>query len=342
MNFFSNYKLSLSALIMIMMVNISACSQTDTDNIAKAQSAYEDNKFRSARIFLLNELQENPADINANALLAQTALAMGDGDSAQAALNRLPDDFDNIRPMKAHALILKGQSSEVINLYAGIDSKDYNDQDWRMLIWAKIEAGEDKNINSDLQRALGIYRKNSQLLSLSAAHQLTQFNNRTALSSAQKAIEYDENNFEAYNIAGLAALRMNNIEEAIDIYTRADENFPDTPIPAINLADIALDKNDLETAKPYVEKAEKLSNTLPLTLYIKARYAHASGDNEIAKSILQDSKSGLDDYEPAIFLSGKVAFELGEYELAASKLRRIIANDPRNEEAAAILKQIPL
>lgn len=338
MAFFSIKKLIIVSVAAAML---SACSSGADDNMGNAQSAFEQNSYQKARIFLLNELKKDPNNIEANALYARVMLGMADGDSAQAAINKLPDGFDDIRAMKAHALILKGQSSEVLNLYQNIDSADYSKQDWRMIIWAKLEFNELDDAYADIQTALKLHPNNSEILSHTANYHLLKADNPSALNFADKAIEKDSNNFEAYSVAGRASLRMSKIDEAAEYYRRADEAFPDNPLPALNLAGIAMDKNDLNTAKPYVEKALRLNGSLPLTKFIEARFAHASGDYESAKDILQDAKSGLSNFGPAIFLSGKVAFDMGEYEVAAARLRRAVSDNPGNIEARQLLDQIP-
>ena len=178
------------------------------------------------------------------------------------------------------------------------------------------------------------------MLTLAGSYHLEKSNNELALQFAQKAMEYDEINFPALNLGARAALRSNQLDKAKEYYLTAYEKFPDNPIPPINLASIALDENDPESAKPYVEYAKQLNGSLPLTLYIIARYANATGDNQSAKTILQDTKSGLDNFGPAIFLAGKVAYDLGELEVAAARLRRSLAVNPENNEARALLNKI--
>lgn len=340
MAFFLSKNLTLTWVAAAAII-LSGCSGKSADNMADAQSAIEQNRFQKARIFLLNELQEDPSNVEVNALYARVMLNMGDGDSAQAALNKLPANFADLRAMKAHALILKGQSGEVLNIYRNVDGASLSEQDLRMVIWAKLEANELNNAFTDIEKALKLYPQNSEILAHKANYYLLKTNNPFALNFADKALKINPSNFEAYSVAGRALLRMNKIDDAAKYYSRADEAFPDNPLPALNLAGIAMDKNNLDAAKPFVDKALRLNSSLPLTKFIEARYAHATGDYQTAKDILQDAKSGLGDFGPAIFLSGKVAFDMGEFEVAAARLRRAMSDNPANVEARQLLERIP-
>lgn len=327
--------------MLITVMGVSACSDEKADNIGEAQSAYENNNFQKARIFLLNQLREDPANADANALYAQVMLQLGDGDSAQTALAKLPAEFEDIRALKAQALILKGRSNDVVAQYKTVEQADLTPLDWRMMIWAKFATNAYGEAYKDVQIALEKHPNDSDILSLAGNYHLEKGNNPLAIQFADKALEYDERNYEALNLGGRASLRVNKIDQAQAYYERAAKAFPDNPIPVINLAGIAMDKEDLDTAKTFLERAERLNASLPLTKFIKARYLNLKGDNVAAKEILQDSNSRLDGFGPAVFLEGKIAFELGEMSVARSRLNRSLAINPYNQEAKDLLKKIP-
>ncbi len=327
--------------ILLTTVGVSACSFGQTDNIAEAQSAYEKNNFQNARIFLLNQLREDPSDIEANALYAQVMLQLGDGDSAQTALAKLPSGFKDIRALKAQALILKGRNYDVVADYKTVAPSDFTAQDWRMMIWAKFGNNNYEEAYKDIQTAFKKHPNDSDILSLAGNYHLEEGNNSLALQFADKALRYNEKNYEALNLGGRASLRLNMIDQAQKYYERGTAAFPDNPIPAINLAGIAMDKGEIDSAKTFVDRAVKLDAGLPLTKFIKARYLNMTGDNIAAKEILQDSKSGLDGFGPAVFLEGKIAYELGEMSVARSRLNRSLALNPYNQEAKNLLSKIP-
>lgn len=319
---------------------VSACSDGEKDAVSEAQSAFEENKFQEARIFLLNHLREDPTNPEGNALYARVMLELGDGDSAQTALSKLPTDFEDIRALKAQALILKERGNDVLKQYRNVDRSTFTAQDWRMLIWAKFSMKDYDEAYTEIQSALEKFPNNSDLLSLASEYHLEKGNNTQAIKFADKAIENEEN-YQALNIGAKASLRSYKIDLAQKYYERSAKSFPDNPTPIINLAGIAMDKNDLDLAKTYLENAERLDSALPLTKFIKARYLNMTGDNEAAKDILQDSNSGLEDFGPAIFLAGKIAFELGEMTVARSRLNRSLAFNPHNQEAKQLLSKIP-
>jgi len=337
-----SYRNIIQSFTMIFSILIiSACSNdTKQNHYEQAQTAFQDNKFYEARIYLLNTLRNNPTDIKSNALFADVALQLSDGDSALSALEKLPEDHEDLRALKSHASILKGRINDVINSYDVIDAKNYTAEDWRMLSWALFEREEAEKAFEILESALKHFPKNSDLLALLGNYYLTKSNNNKALDYSINALKFDEDNYEALNLAARASLRLNQIDKAKEYYFKAYEAYPDNPIPAINLAGIALDEKDIKTAKPYLEQAEQINAALPFTKFIKARYAHLTGDNALAKEILMASNSGLENFEPAIFLAGKVAYELGDHQVAAARLRRSLAAEPNNDEARRLLTKI--
>ncbi len=332
---------SLILPALLTLTSVSACSFGEKDNIGEAQSAFEENNFQTARVFLLNHLREDPTNAEGNALYAKVMLQLGDGDSAQTALSKLPSDFDDIRALKAQASILKGRGNDVLKKYRTVERSEFTSQDWRMLIWAKFSMNDYDEAYADIENALQKFPNDSDLLYLAGNYQLEKGNSLQAIKFADKALESKEKNYEALDLGAKASLRVYKIDQAQQYYERGAKFFPDNPIPVINLAGIAMDKNDLDTAKTYLENAERLDSALPLTKFIKARYLNLKGDNEAAKDILQDSNSGLDDFGPAIFLAGKIAFELGEMTVARSRLNRSLAFNPYNQEAKQMLSKIP-
>ncbi len=327
--------------MLITMMGVSACNDAQVDNISEAQSAFEENSFQEARIFLLNLLREDPANQEANALYAKVMLELGDGDSAQTALAKLPADFEDIKALNAQALILKGRGIDALALYRDVEPSTFTPQDWRMVIWAKFATNAYEEGYEDVKTALEKYPDNSDLLSLAGIYHLEKGNNPLALQFANKSLGFDEKNYDALDLGGRASLRINKIDQAQAYYERGAEAFPDNPIPVINLAGIAMDKNDLDSAKTHLESAERLNASLPLTKFIKARYLNMTGENVAAKEILQDSNTGLDNFGPAVFLAGKIAFELGEMSVARSRLNRSLAINPNNPEARDLLSKIP-
>lgn len=327
--------------LFITTLGVSACSDDNVDNIAQAQSAIDENRFQKARVFLLNQLRENPTNPDANALYANVMLQLGDGDSALTALEKLPAEYEELRALKSQALILKGRGDDVLAQYEAIQQSDLTAQDWRMIIWAKFSTNALDAAIKDTETALKKYPENSDILSFAGNYHLEKGNNPLALQFAENALQYDDVNYEALNLAARASLRTNKAAEAQKYYERAAEAYPDNPIPVINLAGIAMDNGDLDTARTNLDNAERLNAGLPLTKFIKARYLNMSGDNAAAKAILQDGNSGLDGFGPAVFLAGKVAYELGEFSVARSRLNRSLAINPNNQEAKDLLSKIP-
>lgn len=327
--------------LLITVMGVSACNDSQVDNISEAQSAFEDHNFKKARIFLLNLLREDPTNQGANALYAMVMLELGDGDSALTALAKLPADFEDIKALNAQALILKGRGNDALALYRDVEPSTFTPQDWRMVIWAKYTNKAYEEGYKDVKTALKKNPDNSDILSLAGIYHLEKGNNSLALQFAAKSLKFDDKNYDALDLGGKASLRINKIDQAQAYYERGATAFPDNPIPAINLAGIAMDKNDLDSAKTYLESAERLNASLPLTKFIKARYLNMTGENVAAKEILQDSNTGLDNFGPAVFLAGKIAFELGEMSVARSRLNRSLAINPNNLEARDLLSKIP-
>ncbi len=328
------------SVLTLSSLSLAACSGSQGDALSQAQSAYDSNAYQDARIYLLNRLQENPNDQAANLLFAKVALSLGDGESARTALGKLPENQEGLRPMQSHAAILRGRARDVVTQYEEIDQSNWLEQDWRMLNWAKLELGMDQQAYESLQTAIKKHPNSSDLLALLGNYYLNKNDLKTALEFAKKALNNDEDNYEALNLAGRCSIRLGDIKQAEIYYDQAAKKYPDNPIPVINLAGLALDRDDLKTAEPYVKRAQQLNSELPFTKFIEARYKHIMGDNQAAKTILQDTKSGLDGFGPAISLMGRVAYELGEYELAADRLKRSLAEDPNNIEDQNLLNQV--
>ena len=65
------------------------CSADPGDQFARAQDAFAAHRYDEARIDLVSALQQEPENVAMLELLARTQLSLGDGEGAQATLDRL-------------------------------------------------------------------------------------------------------------------------------------------------------------------------------------------------------------------------------------------------------------
>ena len=68
---------------------LSACGFAPEEKFAEAKASFAANDYAGAKVYLVSALKEAPGDEEMLLLLAETQIAMGDGEGALASLVRL-------------------------------------------------------------------------------------------------------------------------------------------------------------------------------------------------------------------------------------------------------------
>lgn len=320
----------------LVAISLAACSGSATSTFPKAQTAYEQGDYNTARVHLMNVLAEDKSNAEANLLYARTMLALGDGVTSKAALDRLPaklSDDAEVKSLMAHALILQGAPRAAISMLGEPDANT-TERSYQMLAWAYLQNNMLAKGRDVLAKGMEKFPDSADMKVLAAEFDVASNDLDSASMNALEAWRVKPDHYDALMLNGRFALFNDNLPDASKYYQLAHEASPARVAPLVNLSGIAIDRKNIKSAKKYLAQAREIDAKDPLVSFIEARLAFEAGDASRAQKILQQSESELTSFPGALQLSGAVAYELGQYEYAINRLRRYRTERPKDMVAA--------
>jgi tetratricopeptide (TPR) repeat protein len=320
-----------------------ACDNAPPSTLADAQSAFANNSYSTARIHLLNLLEQDGSDIDANILYARTLLALGDGIAAQGVLNTLQTaDGDKVVyiAMQAHAEILRGQSEKAINRLEAVAMDDWDAQMFRMAIWAHLENKTLLERPDLAATALERHPENADIHAQVARIGVAFGDWDVAKKGAAKALENDPDNYEAMLVKAETEINDGALEDARASYAKLTTLYPDQGVPPTNVAGLDIDMGNFDAAEQVISKAEDKHPNYPFLQYQKARLAFARENPRTAYDILQAMPDYVHNYPPALALNADAALALGNKEVAIARLERLLNLVPDDEIVRSALAEL--
>lgn len=319
---------------------LTSCGITGGDPLAQGREAFENNAYGDARIHLKNALQNDPQSPEANLLFAKTMLALGDGLTAQNALDKLTESdlltAQEARNLRADALLLQGKSEAARTLLQK-DVGSWNALSFALAARAALELGELGQAQSLIESGLKAHAKDAELLAIDAAILLEQGRLTPAKKSAAAALANDGNNLDALLINGQLAQLTGNDKAARKFFDTALEKHPDSRIPLLSLAAIRADLGEYDEALNLLDRADSLFTVQALSAYLRARIYFEQGDAQSAYNLMQEAEKALSDHPPSLLLAGEIAAKRKNYNQAEEKLVRFLGFSPGHGKGTLLL-----
>ncbi len=335
----SHFPAKTALLSALVAVSLGACGTGSGDPLADAQSAYAENDFRGARIYLMTALNENSSDPEANLLYGKTLLRLGDGVAAEAAFKKLSAVKKyqaELAPLMAHALLLRGMPERALALVQEIPVEHAG-----IGYWIKSRALLNLNREDEAVAAIGqglrSVPNDPGLLALRGTYEITQRNISAAKHTAALALKNGPDNLDALLLAGQLALMRQDLAEAKIHYDKALKLYPDTIASLFSLAAVNADLGNQKEAKTGLKRVLELAPGHPMALFLMAKISFNDGNVERAQDLMQAAGDSLDDIPAATLLKGEIAYLNGNHEQAIERLRRFLSDSPGHVQATTVL-----
>jgi len=313
--------------------------QPSAGSLQRASAALERHDPAVARIEALNAVQANPADPRAHLVMARVSLELGDGVAAEAELQRALKQ--GLPPSEAHhlmaqALLRQGKLDRAIQEAAAVPGP--------YRAYALRVSGEAQAAKGDLPGAMGTLRQALALdpkMALAWADlgrlQLASGDKAAAVASADHALGVDPRCVPALLLRADIATRSGNLAEAGRWADRALAADPKNVAALLTRAGIEGDSGRRRAMLATTRQVLAIDPKNAFAFHMQAQLAAGAGRNELARALLARGGDALDDYPPAMLLSGAVEYRLGNNEMAIERLDKLVARQPRNLEARRLL-----
>lgn len=335
----TTFSLTLAAAAVL----ASACSPTPEGTLAEATRAYEQRDFAAARHQLAGLFANGGANDQAYLLQLRLMLDLGNGYAAKAAIEKLPEtalDAAQRRVATAHAQLLLGKPQDALGLYDGADPARFSEADFRMVLWALQELGEDDEFATGMDLALERH-PNSPDLNAMAGEQLIRLGlPGEAEAYAATALKHGPDNYEALLTNGRVAIAEGDLPRAMQHYAKAARLYPFQAIPLANVAGLQLDLGKVEEAGTTLAAALRDHPEHPFLQWQQARYALAKKDIGAARFALEKARRSFSDNGEFTLLSAQVEEQSGNRVLAIAEYRRYLQMQGPNPEVEALIARL--
>lgn len=339
--------LAAALALALMATALQGCGSGPSSSMADAETAYNEHSFRTARIHLLNLLDQDPQSAAANLLYAQTMLQLGDGIAAQPALDALSAadiGEDRLRTLQSQAYILRGQAQKAVALMEGATAQQrmasWDAQSYHIYLWALMENETLDDEPELFAEALAIYDTSAAIHALAGRHAVNLGDRDIARKAMENALARDPEDYEALLLKAEVQIYDGDLNGAKATYAALSKRFPDHGVPPSNIAGLEIDAGNYDAAEAIITRTEAQHPKFAFLQFQKARLAHARQDYRRANDILQSMPDYITDYPPGLALAAQVAEKLGNRQIAIARLQRLLAIVPDDDAARAALGQL--
>ncbi len=290
----------------------------------------------------LNDLRlEGTAAVEQYTLLAEALLQTGAGISAEAAIERarrLGGDYAQTVVPYAKALLIQGKYSAALNALQGatipsgmqlnafIVSGDANFAEGFLDSAARDYASARELDESDFQAYLGLARLDLRNGNLEGAKLLT-----------EQALERAVDNTMVHYTLGLISRYLGDDTAAEQHFVEAVRLLEANIMANIELASIRINQGRLEEAERHLDTVYARSPNQRMALYLSGVILASKGKFEEAATLLNRARPVTDQYLPAVYVRGMVAYQMGNHPVAREALEKVLATRPANMAARLAL-----
>lgn len=307
-----HYLLSLCAVVMLAT---SGCFGSATPDLSQVESALATGRFQDARAMAVEIRKSHGASPETARLLAEALLKLGDGFSAEPYIDewRLnADDPPEAGVMMGRALLLQKRPWRAI---------EWTDQQIEQhglsadLALLKVQAMLADNSGVDVwdlaEEYLERFPNSAGLEAFCARFHIDDDDWEGAIEHIDNALALDPQHYEALLLSGERAIVAGELEQALVIYRRIAQDFPDYPLAKANVAGLLLDLEQVDEGENVVNQALGQHPNFEFLRYQKARIAFARGQHSAALEVLQAlPQQWLISFSPGLLMFAEVEMNL--------------------------------
>ena len=317
-----------------------ACQPDLDQQIAKGREAYAARRYGEVRELLSPILLFDPANAEAGLLAARAALALGDGDAAQATLAALPAAKRPVdyAMLVAEAALFGNHPDRALTALGNAGSATAE----RLRALALIGKDQPAPARAAFERGLALRPLDARLAADFARFKLGTHDTAGARGLIDAALAADPRAIEVLLVKAQYATATGDTAGALDAYDRALKLYPGNIAAIAGKAGVLGDLGRTGEMQAELAKTGGATGRNPELAFIKARAAVAQNDWRGARDILQANAAGLRDNEAAAVLNAEVLVHLGQVEQARALLVPVLTRSPGNVLARRELAKIQL
>lgn len=330
----------LFAIAVLLSVTLSACGDDPETLLQRAQQEFAAHDFKAAQLRLATVLKERPDDPRALELHARTALAMGDGVTAKAALDALPAAR---RPgdhpiLLGEAALLRQQPDQAVVAVSGMPGAPAA----RIRALAALLQGDETTAGAEFAAAEAAGGTDARFLADYARYRLHRNDLAAARALTDRALRADPGSLDAGLVDARLATAAGDLARALARYEALGKQWPGNLAVLTGKAAVLGDLGRHKEMQDILAQAARSGVNEPGLAYLQARAATARGDWQSARDILQSNEPQLAERADAQLLYAQVLVKLGQPEQAIARLQPLLTRQPNDLVTRRALAQAAL
>ncbi len=328
------------ALALPLLLILAGCSTSPDNSLAEAKNEYAAHDYAAAKLHLSGYLLANPADRDAQLLLARTLLALGDGDGAQAALAKLTGGKPTpgeLAELSAEAALLRSAPDAALDLLG----KSAGPEAERLRALAALQKNDPRAAQAHFEAAIAAGGNARTYADYARFHLMTGAPTE-AQDMAARAQKADPDGIDTLLVLGQLAVRRGDLAKALEIYSRAGKLYPASLAALTGHAAVLGDLGRNDEMQAVVDRAATFAPKNPTVVFLKARAAAGRKDWAGVRAAVQPVETGLAPLDPIRVIYGEALVRLGQFEQAIAQLQPVVRAMPGNRDAVRFLAEAML
>lgn len=329
------------AALLCVLLSLAACGGPDpAASLAAAQKAEAVEDYPLMRAKALEVLDARGEDPAALALLARAQLMLGDGDGAQATLQRWRAAGGSgaaITRMLAEAALLRGLPRKTLD-YLG---RDNSADAWRLRAAAHIAQGEAPAALDAFRQGLSVGDDYMLARDYARFMMTTQDDagTRDALARVQRL---GPDRLDTLLLRGRYAERQGRLDEARAAYVRAAQRYATRIEPLLALAQGADLAGKVDDAIGWINRAEKIAPKDGRVVSLVIQLASEKGDWERVRKLMAPHEGSLDPRSPDGLSYAEALLHVDHPEQARAIFAQALLLSPQNPYSRLMLAEAQL
>jgi tetratricopeptide (TPR) repeat protein len=316
---------------------LAGCADSPAENFAKAQDAFARHDYPVARVTIASALAKQPGDRAMLLLQARTLLALGDGEGAGSALEKLIGTSPAKAELSAEAALLRQAPDVALAVLGDANSVEAD----RLRALAAIQKRDTAKAGDYFAKAMAA-GGNARVFADYCRFRLTAGDVAGAKELADRAAKASPDGIDTLLVGGLLALRQGDLKKSLELYGRAAKLYPTSLAALTGQAAVLGDLGRFDQMEAALARASAFAPKDPTVVYLSARAAAARKDWSAVRAAVQPIEAGLPQQDPIRLLYGEALLRLGQSELAMAQFTPMTRSGPGARLAVRLLGEAQL
>lgn len=327
-------------LVLPALLLLAACGDSPAELFAKANQAYAAHDYTAARLHIASALKEDGGNREMLLLQARTLLALGDGEGARAALEKLAGSArpaGEIAEMTALAAVLRRKPDVALEVLTDTQSIEAD----RLRAVASLQKQDLAAAEQFLTKAVAAGGSSKAFADFARLHLIRNDLDKATLM-AERATKAGPDELSSLLVAGEIAARKGDLERALGYFSRADKLYPANVAAMTGKAAVLGELGRTEAFEAALAPLVQSVPDNPDVTFLRARLALQKKDWSAVRKIVQPLESNLSQQDPLRLVYAEALLGLGQAEQAMAQARPIARTQPDNRHAVRLLAEAQL